>query len=353
MRLVWGRGEIQLMTDAGTGHPARARGATRPAETTGMRPAPLYATIHGVLKDNLASGRLPAGLVIGPTAVARLFGVSRIPAAAALAELAGQGLVDSFDGRGYLVPGGEPLRRDLIEAGLVLPEGVGATPSRREQIYAEVEHAVAACLPYGRFILNESALAQSYDVSRTIAHEVLAQLELAGVIEQDSNKRWYAGPFTAADFERHFEMRWLLEPLALRQSFPMLKHADLDARLRRVKAASRPVPPLDLEQMEADLHTRTLALCPNPVLLRALKRSQRLILVTHSTFVDFQDHAEIGNMLDEHETVYRRLLAGDVEGAASTLEMHLRRSLTPCLDMLSRLPPIPEHVRPPYLVLAD
>lgn len=333
-----------------------SRGRGRAAAEAGVRPAPLYATIHGVLHDHLRKGRLPAGLVLGPTAVARLFGVSRIPAAAALAELAEQGLVDTFDGRGYLVPGGsEPLRMDLVEAGLVLPKGTGASAaSRREQIYPEVEHAVAGCLGYGRFMLNESALAQTYDVSRTIAHEVLTQLERAGVIEQDSNKRWYAGPFTAVDFERHFEIRWLFEPQALRQAFPYLDKTELRKRLDRVaRISGPPVHPLELEGVEADLHTHTLAPCPNPVLLEALKRSQRLILVTHSTFAEFQNSAEIGIMMRDHEAVYRALLDDDIDKAAAALEAHLRRSLAPCLDMLAQLPPIPDNIRPPYLILAD
>lgn len=333
-----------------------SRGRARAGAEAGVRPAPLYATIHDVLKAHLQQDRLPAGLVLGPTAIARLFGVSRIPAAAALAELAQQRLVDTFDGRGYVVPGGsEPIRMDLVEAGLVLPQGTGTSAaSRREQIYPEVEHAVAGCLGYGRFMLNESALAQSYDVSRTIAHEVLAQLELAGVIEQDSNKRWYAGPFTAVDFARHFEMRWLFEPQALRQAFPFLKKADLQKRLDRVAQISGPpVHPLELEGVEADLHTHTLAPCPNPVLLSALKRSQRLILVTHSTFAEFQNSAEIGTMMRDHEAVYRALLEADIDKAAAALEAHLRRSLAPCLDMLAQLPPIPDNIRPPYLILAD
>jgi len=343
------------MSDARTGTPARTRTAARPSEATGIRPAPLYATIHGVLRDQLVAGHLPAGLVIGPTAVARLFGVSRIPAAAALAELAQQGLVDNFDGRGYLVPGGEPLRMDLVEAGLVVPEDAAvAAPTRREQIYAEVEHAVAGCLGYGRFMLNESALAQAYDVSRTIAHEVLAQLERAGVIDQDSNKRWYAGPFDADDFAKHFEIRWLFEPIALRQAFPMQRRADLEQRLARVaRIKGPPVHPLELERVEADLHTLTLAACPNDVLLTTLKRSHRLIFVTHSTFAEFQNSAELGNMMRDHERIYQALLDNDIDAAAMALEAHLKRSLAPCLDMLSQLPPIPEHIRPPYLVLTD
>lgn len=333
-----------------------SRRRARTAVEAGARPAPLYATIHDVLEDHLVHHRLPPGLVLGPTAVARIFGVSRIPAAAALSELAAQGLVDTFDGRGYLVPGGsEPVRMDLVEAGLVLPaSSAPANRTRREQIYPQVEHEVAGCLGYGRFMLNESALAQTYDVSRTIAHEVLTQLELAGVIEQDSNKRWYAGPFTAEDFRHHFEIRWLFEPQALRQAYPFLDKAALQQRLDRVERISGPpVHPLELEGVEADLHTHTLAPCPNPVLLAALKRSQRLILVTHSTFAEFQNSAEIDTMMRDHEAVYRALLDDDIDQAAAALEAHLRRSLAPCLDMLAQLPPIPDNIRPPYLILAD
>ena len=48
------------------------------------------------------------------------------------------------------------------------------TPNRQASIYPLVEHAVAASLSYGRFIVNESALAEHFSVSRTVAHEVLS-----------------------------------------------------------------------------------------------------------------------------------------------------------------------------------
>src|SRR5690606_58165 len=125
------------------------------------------------------------------------------------------------EGRGYMVGSGEPLRMELEAAGLDL----GATlddlqqRNRHAWIYPEVEHAVAACLAHGRFLLNESALASHYKVSRTVAHEVLTRLERTGIVVQESNRRWYAGPLTQADIRHHFEIRWLLEPVALRQSF--------------------------------------------------------------------------------------------------------------------------------------
>lgn len=328
--------------------------AVRPAKTleTG-RDEPIYATIHAVLSDHLSRAALPAGLVLGQANVARAFHVSRVPAGIALSRLLDEGLVQTFEGRGYIVPGGEPLRIDLIEAGLTIPGDVSANPSaaRREQIYSEVEHAVAACLGYGRFMLNETALAHHYDVSRTIAHEVLAQLERLGIIEQDSNNRWYAGPMTGAELEHHFELRWLLEPQALRQSFPHVRRQDIVDRLERIRAANRhAMLPLERERLEADLHVHTLAACPNTILLDAVRRSQRILIATHSAFANYQHREEIALMCAEHIHIYEALAEGDVDRAAIVLEQHLRRSLKPNLEILHRLGALPEELRPPFLV---
>lgn len=317
----------------------------------GGRPERAYATIHAVLQDHLTRGVFPAGLVLGQANVARAFNVSRVPAGIALARLLDEGLVQTFEGRGYIVPGGEPLRKNLFEAGLDLPMEI-TTPAvnRREQIYPEVEHAVAACLAYGRFMLNETALANHYDVSRTIAHEVLAQLERAGIIEQDSNNRWYAGPLTAAEFEHHYEIRWLLEPQALRQAFPMLDLQDIAARLVRIRAArQQSIQPPELERLEADLHIHTLAPCPNSILLNTVRRSLRILIATHSTFANYQNRDELGKMVTEHTLIYEALMAGDVDLAMSILEVHLRRSVKPNLEMLQKLAPLPDFSRPPYL----
>ena len=323
------------------------------AERAG-RDEPIYVTIHAVLKDHLKRGALPAGLVLGQANVARAFNVSRVPAAMALARLVEEGLLESFEGRGYVVPGGDPHRADLATCGLVVPGDI-ANPSaaRREQIYSEVEHAVAACLPYGRFMLNETALAHHYQVSRTIAHEVLTQLERLGIIEQDSNNRWYAGPIDADDLTHHFELRWLLEPQALRQAAPRLNRDDLAARLTRLRPArSGSMQPLEREKLEDDLHVHTLAPCPNDIILGVVRRSQRILIATHSAFAEYQNDEEIRLMASEHARVYEALLADDVDAAAGTLEMHLRRSLGPNLEILRRLGPLPENLRPAFLVPA-
>lgn len=319
---------------------------------TNLRDEPIYAAIQAVLRAHIVEGALPAGLVLGQANVARAFNVSRVPAGIALSRLLDEGLVETFEGRGFVVPGAKPFRAELFDAGLsVPPEIVNSSINRRGQIYSEVEHAVAACLAYGRFMLNETALAQHYDVSRTIAHEVLTQLERLGIIEQDSNNRWYAGPLSGDELVHHFEMRWILEPQALRQAYPLLDEGDIRDRLRRGEAARHhAMQPLDREQLETDLHVRTLAPCPNSLLLHAVQRSQRILIATHSAFASYQSLYEIKRMSSEHVSIYEALLASDINQACALLEAHLRRSLTPNLEILGRLDALPDALRLPYLV---
>ena len=67
-----------------------------------------------------------------------------------------------------------------------MPEGLARSLGQRNlrgRLYANMERDIAAHLMLGAFQVNETELAQYYDVSRTVAHEVLLRLERAGIIE--------------------------------------------------------------------------------------------------------------------------------------------------------------------------
>lgn len=316
---------------------------------------PLYEVIYRVLRQHISERQLPAGLVIGEAALARAFGSSRVPAAAALRRLQAEGLLSPFDGRGLVVAGAsEPLRLDLVEAGLALPEALGpdsAARTRRARIYPEVEHIVASTIAYGRFQLNESLLAEHYGVSRTVAHEIIARLERSGLVIQDRNQRWYAGPLTPELMREHFEIRWLLEPLALAQAIPGLDQADLaEKRAHVVAAQASRRTPAGMEWLEHDLHVDTVLRCSNSQLRDAIHRSQLPLIAIHDTFQLFLDGEEIETMLDEHLAVYDRLVACDTAGAMRALEVHLKRSLEPNVGRLQRLGALPEARRVPFLI---
>lgn len=319
--------------------------------------APLYEVIYEVLRSHLAEDKFPAGLVLGEASVARAFNTSRIPASAALRRLYEEGLVKNFKGRGYLAgpisADVVPKRIELADAGLDLPSSLApgnAVRNRPKRLYPEVEHAVAISLAYGRFLLNESALAEYYGVSRSVTHEILIKLERAGLITQDSNQRWYAGPLTADLLREHFEIRWLLEPVALRQAAPKLNREDLEQKRDHLAQFNTKTPPARIERIEYELHHDIIGQCDNKLLRASVYRSQLPLLATHSTFVNYQNPGEITAMAVDHTLVFEQLIAGKVDAAAHTLEMHLRRSMGPNIELLLRLDTLPEGLKLPYLV---
>lgn len=317
---------------------------------------PLYLSIYDTLRDHIRRSKFPNGLVLGEAGVSRAFNTSRVPAAMALRQLCSEGLINSFEGRGYLVGDGAPLRLDLAEAGLQLTRGMRNGDSARNlpaRIYPEVEHAVASVLAHGRFLLNESALADHYGTSRAVAHEILTRMERTGLIAQDSNQRWYAGPLTPDLLREHFEMRWILEPIALRQVAPSLDREELLRKRGHVeKLKNGQKHPELLERIEIELHVELLEGCKNTQLLHAVRRSQLPVIATHSTYRKTQDAVEIATMASEHWEVFDRLLAGKPDAAGKALERHLKRSVEHNAGLLERLPPLGKGELAPYLVPA-
>jgi DNA-binding GntR family transcriptional regulator len=328
-----------------------------PAVPPQTDPRPLYEIIYAVLREHLLDDSFPTGLVLGEAGVARAFKSSRIPAAAALQRLCDEGLIKKFDGRGYLAAKADPeaiVRQELVDAGLRLPEtGTGSLkmPNHQARIYPLVEHAVAESLSYGRFLVNESALAEHFSVSRTVAHEVLTRLERTGLIEKVMNQRWYAGPLTVDRLREHFEMRWLLEPPALGQAIETLSQAELRMKRERVKKAQHHHnAPRRLERLEVDLHGEVVLSCSNRQLRDAIERNALPLFATHSTFALIQDDEEIEVMLAEHHEIYDLLLAGEKQAAMAALEAHIRRSLEPNIERLKRIGSMPKALRPPFLI---
>ena len=230
------------------------------------------------------------------------------------------------------------------------PTGLKAR-NRHERIYPAVEHAIASVLPFGRFQVNESALAEHHQVSRTVAHEVLTRLERTGLITQDLNQRWYAGRLTEAGLHDHFEMRCLLEPTALGQVMSTVPREEMRERLTgREKAATRRHTLDRIERLERDLHIDIVLRCGNQQLRETIRRSQLVIVAIHHAFDLYRDSAMISLMVGEHIAILGHALAGRQGPAMRAMRAHLSRSLAQNIDIVRNLGPLPDARRPPYLV---
>lgn len=318
--------------------------------------------VFEVLRGSIVDGTLGHGLVLRESDVVDVFGVGRAPARMALHKLERVKLIRKRRGHGFEVakPGGQPASDygSLHEVGLALPEEYLATIGTRnwrQRIYPRVEKSIASCLVFGRFLINQSALAEYFGVSRTIAHEVLTTLERVGLVCQGSNARWYAGPMTLSGIKENYELRWLLEPEALKQSAPKLSRSTLEKAHKHVldvEGQAQPDPE-DLNQIELTLHSDIVLQCHNEQMRNVLRMCQLPVIVTYGTVVRSSRSGDLPSgvpeTLYEHRAVLEHLLDGNIDAAAASLEAHIRHGFKMSLPHFLDPPPLDQEMIPPYM----
>lgn len=301
---------------------ANRRGAVAPV----LGPAPrLYQQAAMALTDMIGSGRLAAGERLSETGVAALLNVSRTPARMALQALAEGGLLAKA-ARGYVVceTSGQTARSNP-EA---LRSPVEARPSWRS-IYRQVEVEIRARIAFGSWRINEVDLSRYYGVSRTVARDVLGRLEQCGIVAKDARAHWFAPALTPARVRELYELRVILEPIALAKAAQRVDTSTLRAMLKEIEEAAADPAALDsdrLERLEQALHVDVLRQCDSVPLFNAVCAPQAL-LSGYRFFLLWP--ARIRNpepVLAEHREILIRLVDADVAGAAAAMRRHLEHS---------------------------
>lgn len=316
----------------------------------------LHERAERILAQDIGSGRLAPGTRLLESHVAERFGISRAPVRQALAALATAGLLSRGDGRGYVVlppaggaadgsmGGATPTGGDSRAAGdAEAPLEAAAT---WERIYHTVETAIVSRTPFGSWRVVESELARAYDVSRTVARDVIARLNQRGIVRKDPRGRWIAPGLTPDHVGDLYEMRWVVEPAALINAYPAIPHSAITMARANIEAAIARGRDLDgaaLDRLEAELHGDLLGHCRNRSMIEAM-RSYQSLLVAHSFLYALMPQIYgVEPFLVEHRAVLERLEAGDVAAAAAALREHLQISRGRALD---RIAIVSRHLTP-------
>lgn len=328
------------MAANGTRSPARAKRGPESHAAALPRPAGpaisgavprLYARAFDILAARIADGSLPPGTRLLESHVASDFGISRAPARQALRQLESEGLVTRSKGHGYVVRGSAKRVPAAPPDPARTVEPIRLTSAASwERIYSEVEAGIVARTSFASWRVIEAELAKYYGVSRTVARDVMARLHQRGIIKKDDKSRWYAPALTPDYVAELYEMRWVLEPVALVNAMPAVPSGFVSNMRRHLEEALARAEELDgaaLDELEAEMHVRLLGHCGNRTLMDALRLYQSL-LIAHSFLYGWAPHLyPIEPFLPEHLKVVERLEAGHIAEAAKALEDHLRISL--------------------------
>jgi DNA-binding GntR family transcriptional regulator len=294
----------------------------------------LYRRAFDVVAGEIAAGRLAAGTHLSETRLAERFGISRAPARQALEELANSLLIRKSAPRGYVVlprfdaPDGQAEVPALMDQ-LQIPEARLRFLPSWELIYPQIEIEIVSRTSLASWRVNEVALAKFYDVSRTVARDVVARLQQHGIIQKDEKGRWQAPALTTKRINDLYELRWVLEPLALEKAHGHLPNGlllRLAANVEAAHAAIGTVGGKKLDALEQELHVELLSHCGNEALMQAISLPQALLVAHHFLYQATSDLFETEPFLPEHLDVLERLQVGNVAAAKTALIRHLQIS---------------------------
>lgn len=305
---------------------------TRSGQNTQRR----YEIAEEVLRNNIAEGVLPPGLVLLEGPIAEILQTSRAPVQRALTSLEAEGLVHRFNGRGYLVgpPGGgvAPNRTDIKSLGLFIPRHADEALQSRsswERIYNTVEADVAGCVVFGQYRIIEIELANHFNVSRTVVRDVLTRLRERGLVRKNQSSHWIAGPLTAQTVKDHFGLRRILEPPALVEGATRLNREKLDALLSLLSALERQDAAADPGTIE-DVQTRFIETCvlatPNERLAELIRNNLLPVAATERLLRRLGLPGDPA-VITELRLAVELLLRGGGAAAATMLESHLDAAL--------------------------
>jgi DNA-binding GntR family transcriptional regulator len=193
-------------------------------------------------------------------------------------------------------------------------------------------------------------LAQRFAVSATPLREAIQRLATRGLVEIAPQRGARVAAASPRDAEEIYELRTLLDPLALRDS---LAHSDAAhkkeiaaAFARMLRAGSGATDLVEAFDRHAEFHATLLGRCRSRWLLRLTA-----LLADHSqryAFLAVNGGASgvaggHHDALAEHRALRDAAIAGRVDQAVALLADHLQRTLTGMRALAARLPGAAEH----------
>ena len=173
--------------------------------------------------------------------------------------------------------------------------------------------------------LIETEISQMLDMSKTPVREALLMLSRDGLVELNDFRGARVSDLSSADAREIYQLRVVLEPLALRLSHANSTAADY-ATLRTVLADARGAAErgdrAQLAALNREFHFGLVARCGNERLLTILRRfSDQVRLISMRVWVS---HPSFGDEALEHAAILGAVADGDdADRAAELLRSHI------------------------------
>lgn len=175
--------------------------------------------------------------------------------------------------------------------------------------------------------LQEVSLAEQLGVSRTPVREAMARLASEGLLAAD--RRSFTVPaLTRRDVDEIYEVRFLVEPAALRRIAPLtadpVRRASIDAALADATAAHASGDSDAFRDANVRYRAAWLALVPNARLVRVVE--QYADHMQHIRTLTLGDASVRAIVLRGLKRITAALAVGDGDAAAAAMHAHLEQA---------------------------
>jgi DNA-binding GntR family transcriptional regulator len=214
------------------------------------------------------------------------------------------------------------------------PDADTSLAAAHDEAYAHILRA----LRHGRFRAGErlipDAIAAEIGTSRMPVREALRRLAAEGLVTIRANRGVTVNALDVKDMQEAFEMRAVLEGLAVRLAVPRLRAADL-RRLETLLDAmeDRSAPEADWTGAHRSFHETLCAYSDSPRLLRQIASLHSLV-EPHMRIWDRMADRHVGTR-EHHEELLAALRGGDPAAGEAAMRRHVMDTVPDLLRHLA------------------
>lgn len=189
-----------------------------------------------------------------------------------------------------------------------------------EQVYEEIKRAILMQEIQPGTRLNEIEIAEAYHVSPTPVREALNKLRSSGLVEYRGFHGHFVTCFTPADIDKIFDVRRVLECLAVSEAGPRLTPDEISKLRQQAVLMAGSVP--DAHEANRRFHQVFVIKSENRWLQRMMAELNDLLLLVRSPLTKLSSGQQSSS---EHLAIVDALEAGDFVRAELAMAEHVRR----------------------------
>ena len=198
--------------------------------------------------------------------------------------------------------------------------------SASRRVAAGIREAISGGVYAPGARLRQEEIAERFGASRVPVREALKELEAEGLVTLVANAGAWVSQLTLRECEEVYQTRERLEPLLMHYSAPNLTPENLDEMDALARAMAESDDLIEFLRLDREFHMLSYSGAETLMLgdlVRRLWNTTQPYRRAYTTLIDVHGQQFVH---DEHRHIVATLRDGDAEGAARTVEGHIRRT---------------------------